>query len=165
MLKNYLARFINSINTSNIQIAHDDLTQDALEIKYDFSLDKWVKTAGEQLIFKPVLFFPFSDSRIDTEKRKVPLEFQFNKSFDFEYEIAVPEGYKVEFIPGNFNLKTDLIEADMQYTAGGNKIIVRQKIATNVLLLEKAQFDAWNAAIKSITKQYNQNIIFTKAQP
>ncbi len=164
MLKGYLSRFISSINTSNIAVSHDDLTTDPLEIKYDFGLDKWAKTVGDQIIFKPVLFFPYSDSRIDTEKRKVPLEFQFNKSFDFQYEIAVPEGYKVEFVPENFSLKTNLIEANMQYTSGGNKVIVRQNISTKVLLLEKNQFDAWNTAIKNITKQYNQNIIFTKAQ-
>lgn len=163
MLKGYLSRFINSINTSNIAISHDDLTSDPLEIKYDFSIDKWAKTVGDQIIFKPVLFFPYSDSRIDTEKRKVPYEFQFNKSFDFEYEIAIPDGYKLEYMPENFNMKTDLVEADMQYTATGNKIIVKQKIATHVLLLEKAQFETWNAAIKNITKQYNQNIIFTKS--
>lgn len=163
MLKGYLARFINSITTSNIQIAHDDLTQDALEITYDFSLDKWIKTVGDDLIFKPVLFFPYSDSRIDTDKRNVPLEFQFNKSFAFEYDIAIPDGYKIDFVPENFHLKTDMIEADMQYITSVGKVTVKQKIATHVLLLEKAQFDAWNAAIKSITKQYNQNIIFTKA--
>jgi len=163
MLKGYLSRFISSINTSNIRVSHDDLTTDPLEIKYDFQIDKWAKTVSDQIIFKPVLFFPFSDSRIDTEKRKVPLEFQFNKSFDFEYEIAIPEGYKVEFLPENFDLKTDLIQANMQYSTAGGKVIVKQKISTDVLLLEKAQFDVWNSAIKNITKQYNQNIIFTKA--
>jgi hypothetical protein len=163
MLKGYLSRFINSISTSNIEIKNDDLSQNPLGIKYDFSLDKWAKVAGDQLIFKPILFFPYSDSRIDTEKRKVPVEFSFNKSFDFEYEVVIPEGYKLEYKPENFNLKTDLIEAGIEYVASGNKLIIRQKISTNVLLLEKPQFDAWNAAIKNITKQYNQNIILSKA--
>ena len=163
MLKNYLSRFINSINTGNIQISGDDLTAQPLEIKYDFTLEKWAKDTGEQLLFKPVLFFPYADSRIDTEKRKVPYEFQFNKSFDFEYEIAVPDGYKVEYIPESFDLKTDLIQANITYTTSGQKVIVKQKIATNVLLLQTGQFEVWNNAIKSITKQYNQNIIFSKA--
>lgn len=162
MLKNYLSRFTSSISTSNIVISGDDLTLNPLEIKYDFALDKWTKVAGDQLLLKPILFFPYSDSRIDTEKRKVPMEFQFNKSFDFEYEIAIPDGYKLEYMPENFNLKGDLVEAGIEYVASGNKITVKQRIATNVLLLEKPQFDAWNAAIKTITKQYNQNIILSK---
>jgi hypothetical protein len=43
--------------------------------------------------------FPFSNEQIDEDKRKVPLEFDFKKSFDFEYEITLSKDYKLEFVP------------------------------------------------------------------
>lgn len=162
MLKTYLSRFIQNIATSNIDIKNDDLTQRPLEVRYDFTLDKWAKHIDNQIIFKPVLFFPFSDSRIDNEKRKIPVEFDFKKSYEFEYELSIPEGYKVEYKPDNFTIANELMKASITYSQTGNKLLVNQKIAINTLLLQENKFETWNTTIKSITKQYNQNIILTK---
>ncbi len=162
ILKEYLARFIKNLTTYNVEIKNDDLSQNPLEIKHSFELEKWNKQIDNQIIFKPILFFPFSDERIDEDKREVPLEFDFKKSFDFEYEITLPKDYKIEFIPENYAFSNELLDVNINYTQKNNKIIVIQKLKLNKLLLEKNNFSDWNAAIKSITKQYNQNIIFTK---
>ncbi len=161
-LKEYLARFIESLNTANIEIKNDDLSQNPLEVKHTFDLEKWSKTIDNQIIFKPILLFPFSNDRIDTEKRKIPLEFDFKKSFAFEYDITIPEGYKLEFKPDDFELSNHLLTASITYVQKNDKLIVSQKMKINTLLLERKDFSNWNAAIKDITKQYNQNIILSK---
>jgi len=161
-LKMYLSRFIQNITTTNIAITKDDLTETPMEIKYDFSLDKWAKHLDNQIIFKPILFFPFSDSRIDTEKRNAPVEYDYKKSYDFDYEFTIPDGFKVDFMPENFETSNELIQAKITYTISGNKISINQKMAINILLLEKPNFEIWNSTIKMMTKQYNQNIILSK---
>ena len=161
-LKEYLSRFIENINTTNIEIKNDDLTQTPLEIKHSFDLEKWVKKMDNQIIFKPILFFPFSNNRIDVEKRKAPMEFDFEKSYNFQYDIVIPEGYSVEYKPDNYEFSNPLLNAKITYTQQGNKLVVNQEIKVNTLLVEKKQFADWNTAVKSITKQYNQNIILSK---
>jgi len=161
-LKTYLSRFIQNTVASGIEIKNDDLSQNPIAIKYDFTLEKWTKHLDNQILFKPILFFPFSDSRIDTEKRKVPVEFDFKRSYEFEYEVLIPEGYKVEFVPENFALKNENIQANITYAVSQNKITVNQQVILNTLLLEKNNFEIWNSSMKSITKQYNQNIILSK---
>lgn len=162
MLKEYLARFIQNIQTSNIEIKNDDVSQNALQILYHFELDKWIKQTENQLLFKPILFFPYSDARINVEKRKNPLENDFKKSYEFEYEFAIPAGYSLDFLPENFTFKNDFFQASISYKKVNNAIIIDQKMEMNVLLLEKENFETWNTAIKNITKQYNQNIILVK---
>jgi hypothetical protein len=161
-LKEYLARFIENINTANIEIKNDDLTPTPLEIKHTFDLEKWVKKVDNQIILKPILFFPLSNYRIDVEKRKVPMEFDFEKSYNFEYDITIPEGYSVEYKPDNYEFSNALLNAKITYTQKGNKLLVNQEMKVNTLLIEKKGFADWNTAIKSITKQYNQNIILSK---
>ena len=161
-LKEYLSRFIENINTSNIEIKNDDLTQNSLEIKHSFDLEKWVKKVDNQILFKPILFFPYSNNRIDIEKRKVPMELEFEKSYNFQYDIVIPEGYSVEYKPDNYEFSNPLLNAKITYTQQGNKLVVNQEMKVNTLLVEKKQFADWNTAIKSITKQYNQNIILSK---
>jgi len=162
VLKDYFARFIENISTSNLEVKNEDLSQNPFEVNCDFVIEKWVKQLDNQLLFKPILFFPYSDSRIDTEKRKVPIAFDFKRSYDFEYEMQIPDGYKVEFKPENFNFKSELVQASIDYSIKGSQLIVSQKMEIDLLLLEKNKFEAWNSAIKNITKQYNQNVILTK---
>ena len=158
-----LSRFIESINTSGIEVKNDDSSQNPLELKNSFDLEKWSKTVDNQIIFKPILLFPYSNQRIDTEKRKIPVEFEFKQSYDFEYEITIPDGYKLEFKPENYEFSNDLLFAKITYTQNNNKLLINQKIKMNTLLIERSQFTDWNTAVKNITKQYNQNIILSKS--
>lgn len=162
-LKLYLSQYIAGINTKDIVVKNDDLSQNPLEIKHAFDLEKWTKRVGNQIIFKPILFFPFSNERIDVEKRKIPLEFDFKKSFDYDYEIMIPENYILEYSPDNYEFSNDLMSVKITYSHQNNKIVVSQHLKINTLLLERNHFSDWNTAIKGITKQYNQNIILTKS--
>lgn len=162
-LKLYLSQYIAGINTKDIVVKNDDLSQNPLEIKHAFDLEKWTKRVGNQIIFKPILFFPFSNERIDVEKRKIPLEFDFKKSFDYDYEIMIPENYTLEYTPDNYEFSNDLMTVKITYSHQKNKIVVGQHLKINTLLLERNHFSDWNTAIKGITKQYNQNIILTKS--
>lgn len=162
MLKEYLSRFIQNIKTSNINIKNDDVSQNPLQILYEFELDKWIKKTDNQLLFKPILFFPYSDARINIEKRKIPVENDFKKSYDFEYNFAIPEGYTVDYLPENFNFSNDFFTVSITYKKVNTTIIINQKMEMNALLIEKSNFEMWNTAIKNITKQYNQNIILLK---
>ncbi|WP_371414650.1 transglutaminase domain-containing protein [Flavobacterium sp. 140616W15] len=162
MLKGYFARFIQNIQTSNVDIKNDDLSQIPLEIRYQFELDKWIKKTDNQLLFKPILFFPYSDARINVEKRKTPLENDFKKSYNFEYEFVIPQGYTIDFLPENFNFTNAFFTASITYKKVNNTIIINQEMTMDTLLIEKNNFETWNIAIKNITKQYNQNIILIK---
>lgn len=162
MLKNYLSRFIVNLTANNFEVKNDDLSRNPVSVSCQFSVDKWIKKVENQLLFKPILFFPFSDSRIDTQIRKVPYMFDFNKSYNFEYEIAIPNGYKLDFKPDDYTMSNDLVKAKIKYKLQDRKIVVSQELELNKLLLETEDFDSWNTIIKSITKQYNQNIILVK---
>lgn len=162
MLKGYFSRFIQNIQTSNVTIKNDDLSQIPIEIQYQFELDKWIKVVANQLLFKPILFFPYSDARINTEERKTPFENDFKKSYHFEYEFIIPDGYTVDFIPENFHFANDFFTATITYKKVNDAIIINQEMKMGTLLIEKHNFETWNMAIKNITKQYNQNIILIK---
>jgi hypothetical protein len=162
MLKKYMSRFIDRISTSKITVGNNDLLPTPATIKSEFAIDKWVRNIDGKLMFKPILFFPFSDSRIDTVKRNVPYQFDFRKSYDFNYEFEIPEGYAAEFIPDNFKLDTKLVSAAISYKQDGNKLIISQAMSLHTILLNHSDFEMWNTAIKSITKYYNQNIILAK---
>ena len=162
-VQSYLSRFIESMHTSDIEVKNDDLSQNPLEIRHNFNLEKWAKLVDNQIILKPILLFPFSNDRIDIDKRKIPMEFDFEKSFAFEYDITIPNDYKLEFKPDDYEFSNDLVSIKITYLQKNNKLIVDQKMKINTLLVERKHFNDWNNAIKGITKQYNQNIILSKS--
>lgn len=164
MIRNYLSRFITTTSISNATVSGDDLSQQPMDIRYDFALDKWMRAAGDQLLFKPVLFFPYADSRVDAAKRnEIPVSFDFKNSYDLDYEFRLPDGYAVDFVPENFRYDSPWITADIAYAVEGRTLKISQKIRMNALLVEKGQFEGWNNAIKALTKQYNQNVVLVKS--
>lgn len=121
-----------------------------------------MRLADGQLFFKPILFFPYSDLRIDTQERTVPYQFDYKESFHFDYEFEMPQDYTLDFKPEDFKLDTDLLSASITYIQNGQKLRIIQDMKMNTLLLNPVDFPAWNTAIKTITKHYNQNLVLTK---
>ena len=129
---------------------------------FDLKLSDWVKQIDTKIILKPILFFPLKDDFIDLEKRKFPIEKDIKSVYNINYEYAIPEGYKVEFLPANNTISTDLIGFTINYTATPTEIKVQQEVFSNVLLLENKDFEKWNGTLKKLINQYNQSIIFVK---
>lgn len=163
MLRNYLSRFIATTSIANATVSSDDVSAQPMQIRYDFTLEKWMRTAGNQLLFKPLLFFPYADARVDAAKRQeIPLSFEFKHSYDLTYEFRIPDGYTVDFVPDDFRYDSEWLSADITYAVQGRTLRIAQKVRLNTLLVEKGQFEGWNTAIKALTKQYNQNVVLIK---
>ncbi len=114
------------------------------------------------MLLKPIIILPLKELLIDIEKRKFPVEKEYNYLYEIQYQYEIPNEYKVEFLPDNYKNETDFASVDIQYTVQKNSIIVTQKVASKTLLLQKSDFEKWNTFIKALNKQYNQSLILSK---
>jgi hypothetical protein len=129
---------------------------------FNLQLDDAIKDINGKLLLKPIFIFPLKDLQIDSEKRKYPVQYEYNYSYEMEYQYEIPKEYKIEFLPENINMETDLGTFDIQYNVQNNFVLVTQKVATKKLLLEKPDFEKWNAFLKTLNKQYNQSLTLVK---
>ncbi|WP_300489318.1 transglutaminase-like domain-containing protein [Flavobacterium sp.] len=131
--------------------------------EYELKLDNWAKNIEGKLIVKPILFFPLKSALIDVDKRKYPVENDFEQHNDITYTIEIPEGYTVEYLPKNNKQENELLGFQISYTQKNNLLIVKQEVYSTALLLEKENFQQWNDIVNQLINQYNQSIILKKA--
>ncbi|UUC46679.1 DUF3857 domain-containing protein [Flavobacterium cerinum] len=149
---------IEIVNTS---IKPYDLTP--AQAEYNLKLDNWGKNIDGKLIVKPILFFPLKNALIDVDKRKYPIENDFEQLYAITYNIEIPEGYQVEYLPKNNKQENELLGFEISYTQQKNRLIIKQEVYSNVLLVEKENFRKWNDIVNQLINQYNQSIILKKA--
>ncbi|NRT14461.1 hypothetical protein HNP99_000801 [Flavobacterium sp. 28A] len=129
---------------------------------HQLKLEKGLITLNDKLLFKPIIILPFKDANIDTQKRKFSIESDYAQTYDIQYQIKLPAGYKVELLPENKKMSNDLASFDFQYKLEKGILKVSQKIQTKKIILENKDFDQWNTFIKELNKQYNQSILLIK---
>lgn len=157
------------VNASNpkiilepIELLKNDYQAQPSKALFNSKIDDIIKDVNGKLLLKPIIIFPLKELLIDVEKRKYPIEKEYNYLYEIQYQYEIPNEYKVEFLPGNFKNETNLASVDIQYKVQNNLIIVTQKVESKTLLLEKPDFEKWNNFIKALNKQYNQSLILSK---
>lgn len=150
------------INLEPVELLGNEYKNIPSRATFNLQLNDAIKDINGKLLLKPIFIFPLKDLQIDSEKRKYPVQYEYNYSYEMEYQYEIPKEYKIEFLPENLKTETDLGTFDIQYNVQNNFVLVTQKVSTKKLLLEKADFEKWNAFLKSLNKQYNQSLILVK---
>ncbi|MEO7045256.1 MAG: hypothetical protein ABI091_08080, partial [Ferruginibacter sp.] len=99
---------------------------------------------------------------IDTAKRKVPVENDYNYSIKEYHILNIPKGYTVTYLPKNFSFENDLIKIDLSYKIENDKVIAAQEVKNKKLLISPSEFAAWNKPLKEIQPLYKESVVLEK---
>jgi hypothetical protein len=94
--------------------------------------------------------------------RKNDFEFDQKYFYTVQTELAIPAGYKVDYLPTAFKKSNPDYSFEGSYTNTGVSIVYKKTIAINKPILKKSEFTAWNAFIADINKFYNDQVVLTK---
>ena len=134
-----------------------------VNISASFDVPDYSKKIADELYINLNLEKMFSPgSIIDTAKRKVGLENEFRYYIKQYTILDVPKDYKVSYLPKNFAVDNDVFGFSIQYTQQDNKVIACQELRNKSLLMQPAQFNGWNSAIKQILTQYKEQLVLQK---
>lgn len=134
-----------------------------VNISASFDVPDYSKKIADELYINLNLDKMFSQSSIiDTAKRKIGLESDFRYDIKQYTILDVPKEYKVSYLPKNFSVDNDVLGFSIQYTQQGDKIIACQELKNKSLLMQPAQFNGWNSAIKQILTQYKEQLVLQK---
>ena len=94
--------------------------------------------------------------------RKNDYEFRQKYYYTATTELAIPQGFKVDYLPTAFKKSTPDYSFEGSYTNNGKAIIYKKTIVVHKTILKKSEFPAWNAFIADINKFYNDQVVLTK---
>jgi transglutaminase-like putative cysteine protease len=137
---------------------HDKPTR----IQYDFRLSDYFQKLGDELYINLNLNKDYYNDVINITSRTSPRESEY-KYIKYEViEMAIPEGYTVEYLPPDARINCPLIGCDITYQSKAGKITASKKFYLDYILLQPDQFAAWNEAVKQISETYKESIILKK---
>lgn len=163
-IKGYSTKGSNKFNLIDYSVKNIEEKEKPILVNYNFELQDYIKTSGEELYINLNLDKPFDKNKIDTLKRKLPLEQEYKYTQQDVIDLQIPKGFKVDYLPSNLIMKTPFFEYEITYKVDGSKIIYNKKIVINTLILEKKDFHEWNKATAKLSQAYRETIVLKMAQ-
>ncbi|WP_295127356.1 transglutaminase domain-containing protein [uncultured Chitinophaga sp.] len=148
---------INNLQTSNLNDWNTDLT-----MKYDVQYKNAITGFGNDLYLELDFRKEMKGMDIDTSKRRTDLLFQFKRKLVHETELLVPDGLKVNELPTGMKVSRPSYDFVVSYEVKANKIVYRKELVIKDTHLPKNAFGQWNEDVKTLSRNYMQQISFTK---
>lgn len=133
-----------------------------LVVNYSFNIKNHAKIVGDELFVnlnlnKDISFFKTK------EDRKNEVEHDYKKIHSYIIELEVPNGYEIEYLPENLEVKNDFVSASISYSLSGNIISYNHTINLDFLTLDLAAQKEVNSLIRKVEKAYKEIIVFKKS--
>jgi hypothetical protein len=161
LLANYIKSGDGNVEVSNIRNSDFADRQKPLQLTFDFKTSHQVTKTGNELYIVMDWDKDFGSSEMPAD-RKNDYEFSQKYYYTSTTELAIPAGYKVDYLPAAFKKSTPEYSFEGSYTNNGKSIIYKKTIVINKTILKKSEFPLWNAFISDISKFYNDQVVLTK---
>lgn len=159
-LKYYLTDSDKSCKATDIQTSDFKQRDEVMTIDYNFEWKKGVSSFGDEIYLDLDLEKEYKSGLFD--ERKTDYLFNYKLHNVTEVEFKIPNGYTVSTLPENLKKEhTDFI-FKVDYSQKDNTILYRKEIMIPNAEIKKENFEAWNKAVKDLTKQYKSQIALKK---
>ena len=99
---------INGIKKDNIGLkiynfkskSESDL-ENTINQSYDFIGNGEIRKKGNKLYFSPLIFLETKGNPFNEDTRNYPIDFKFPIENEYQINVAIPQGYVVEYLPKN----------------------------------------------------------------
>lgn len=160
-LSGFLRRGDDNVVLSNVKPPDFTDRKKPITISYDFKANHQVTKAGNELYVIMDWDKEFGAMEFD-EDRKDDYEFNYKYNYNIQTELAIPDGYKVDYLPQALKKVTPNYAFEGSYLNKGKSIVYTKTITVNKPVLLKSDFDGWNAFVKDINTFYNDQVVLVK---
>jgi hypothetical protein len=160
-LSSFLRGGDNNLVLSDIKTPDFNDRQKPLQLSYSFQANNQVTRAGNEVYVVMDWDKEFSNLELGNE-RKNDYEFEHKYYLTTQTELAVPDGYKVDYVPAGFKKTTADYSFEGSYASKGKTIVYTKTIIVNKPILRKSDFTDWNNFVRDINKFYNDQVVLVK---
>lgn len=133
-----------------------------LVVDYTFSIDNYAKKLGEEIFINLNLNRELSNFKTP-EDRKNEVEYDYKILYHFTNTLKIPEGYQVDYLPEDQELKNKYLSSQITYTLKDNKITYNHIINVDFLILDLKEQKEVNSLIRQVEKAYKEIVVLKKS--
>ncbi len=115
---------VNSIKKNNSGLGIYDFKsisesdyRNTVKQSFDFTGNSIIRKTGDKLYFSPILFLEPEGNPFNEDTRNHPIDFKYPIENEYKINIAVPRGYKVEYLPKNDIIRFNNNDGEFTYLA------------------------------------------------
>lgn len=159
-LKYYLGTSDNSSTIDNV-VTSDLTNRDIpIDVTYDVEIDNFVTPFDADIYVglefeNPYLSFDFSE-------RKTDYCFSYKRDLESSVTLAIPEGYKVSYIPEAISVSNSEFDAAVGYELIDKKLVYTKKFHFKTGTISTSNFNEWNTFYDQLKNIYQEQIVLTK---
>jgi hypothetical protein len=162
LVKTRMGKASNKFILGNYTITRVKPEENIINISTDFEIPGYGKKLGNEYYINLNLEKIFEKQVIDTIKRKVPLEVEYDYLINECHILKIPAGYKVSYLPKDFKYDTELATIKISYKIEGGNVMATQEGKTKKLMIYPADFGEWNKEMSTVQQQYKESIVLEK---
>lgn len=151
----------NKFLISEIEVLNKRDREKPLLASYTFSINDYISVTQDELFLNLHFDKSYLKDRIDA-KRKLELTNRFAFKHRWYYELEIPEGYEISYLPENAAFTSDLFGFAINYKSIKNKIIVEFNYYNEFMTLFPDKFEEWNNMISKMNTVFKKSITLRK---
>jgi len=161
-VKTRMGKASNKFILGNYTITRVNPEENIANISADFEIPGYGKKLGDEYYINLNLEKIFEKQVIDTVKRKIPFEIEYNSSTNECHILEIPKGYEVSYLPKDFSFDNDLASIKISYKVIDGKVIASQEAKCKKLMIDPSEFEEWNKGMSSVQLQYKESVVLKK---
>lgn len=160
-LISFLRNNNKNMEVTNIKTPDFSDRQKPLLISFDFKAHNQITKAGDEIYVVMDWNKEFSNVELENQ-RKNDYEFSHKYFLTTQAELAIPDGYKVDYLPSPLKKVSADYSFEGSYAPKGKSIVYSKTLIINKPILRKSDFGEWNNFIKELNKFYNDQVVLKK---
>jgi hypothetical protein len=163
-IKEYCTKGNNKFILKDYTIKNIEEKELPIVINYDYAVEDYIKSSGNELFINLNLDRTHDKSKIDTTKRKLPFEYDYKYSLVDVITLDIPVGYSVDYLPSDVKLSNGFFDFEISYKLdkAKNCIVYQKKSVLNTLMIERKDFNEWNKVANKVSQAYREVVVLKK---
>lgn len=159
----YTSRGNNKYHQTSFAYKLDNNDQKAVHITTAFMLKDYIRFVDDQYFVNLHLSKFLQDNKIESDKRKVPVSLDYNRSLNYVVHLEIPKGYVVSHLPENVDQHfKDIGSLVVTYGQTKEKVQMACSLKLETLEISADQFEQYNKMITTLQKAYKESVALTK---
>ncbi len=162
VLETFLASFLHGFHLTGASVTNLERMDQPLILHYQFTADRYAKSAGELLIVRPRVLGEKSSDIAEGDPRKFPVEYQEASLQTDDFEITLPAGYTVDDVPRPTKTDSDFASYASQTQVTGNKLRYTRTYQVNQVLIPLDKLDELRKFNRQVAADERSSVVLKR---
>lgn len=146
------------------KFSFDSITQFEKSLQLQLELKYKLDAEADILYLNPILLTEWIKNPFSSTDRHYPIELPYKFKEEYQVEIDVPLGFKVDEVPQTTKLHVNENDIKLEYNAKNDnqRVIISSLLSLSKVLFQKSEYNALRIFFMNMVKKYGEQIVFKR---